>query len=292
MILSKHLKIVIYLILALIIAGCSKAFFYNRLDTLIGWYLDDYVELTNVQQQEFDEKLNTVLAWHRNEELSVYINFLDHVEKDLEKQINITVVNNWADEISSAYERIENKTIPLLYQTGEELNQDQVNSFLQNLWKRQAELEEEYLSRSNEEYAESNHKKLRKNLSRFLGSLNDEQDAMIKTTTSSLKRFDQAWLEERQLWYTSLEELLKRKPGWQRQFNEAYEVRKKTRTKNYHEYLDHNLKQTKLVIARVLNSRTDKQNQHIKREINNYKDEVKSIIAKSKNNEIKLAQTD
>ncbi len=259
---------------------------------MIGWYLDDYVELTDVQQAEFDEKLNSILTWHRNEELSTYINFFDGIEKDLDKPVNITVVNNWAEQILSAYERIEDKTIPLLYQTGEDLNQEQVNTFVKNLWNRQAELEEEYLSRSNEEYAENNHEKLSKNLTRFLGSLNKEQDAIIKTSTHSLKRFDQAWLEVRRNWYTSLEELLKREPSWQQKFDQAYETRKKTRTKSYHEFLDHNLKQTKIVIAKVLNSRTDKQNQHLRREIGNYKDEFKSIIAKSKNNEMKLTQTD
>ena len=50
--------------------GCSStSFFYNRLDTLINWYVDDYVTLTRDQRAEFENQLNELLTWHRREEL-------------------------------------------------------------------------------------------------------------------------------------------------------------------------------------------------------------------------------
>ncbi len=275
-------KIIIPFLFILIITGCSKAFFYNRLDTLIRWYLDDYVELTDTQQMSFDKKLDMLLKWHREEELKVYIGFLDQVEEDLKKTIDMTIVNNWEDQIILAYKRLETKMLPLFYETGEELNQQQIDQLIKNLWERQTELEEKYLSRSDEEYTEISHEKLKKNLKRFLGPLNNEQDEIIKTTMISPKRFDKAWLEERRLWYTSLQELLKRESDWQQQFIKAYQTRIKTRTQNYNESLNYNLEKTKQATVKVLNSRTEQQNQYLIRELNNYKDEFNSIIAEKK----------
>lgn len=283
-------KILIPLLLILFISGCSKAFFYNRLDTLIAWYLDDYVELTELQEENFDERLNTILKWHRNEELLTYVSFLDEIENDLNKTVTINVVDDWAEQVYSAYERIEDKIIPLFYQTGEELNQEQIEAFMEKLWKRQTELEEEYLARTDKEYAEENQKRLIKNMSRLLGSLNSEQKAIIETGTQSLKRFDQAWLEERRIWYITLQELLNDQANWQQQFNDAYTIRKEIRTEKYNDYLQHNLKTNKLLIAKVLNSRTEKQNSHLMREINNYKNDFNAIIAKSKDSNAKIVK--
>ena len=44
-----------------------------------------------------------------------------------------------------------------------------------------------------------------------------------------MKRFDEVWLEERQLWLKTLQELLAREPGWQEALQAAWTLRKKNR---------------------------------------------------------------
>ncbi len=274
-----HIKFFAPFLFILLIVGCSQSFFYNRLDTLINWYVDDFVELDREQQVNFDKNLNTVLSWHRNEELSRYIEFLDQIETDIEKPVDAKIVDDWTEQVLDALGRVDDKFIQLFITTTEDLSQEQVEALIMNLWEKQKENEEEYLSRSDEEYSNDSAERLSDNLGRFLGPLTDEQEDIIKSATRSFKRFDQAWLEERQQWYATLEQLLNREPGWQQQFNDAYKERDKIRTEKYHAYLDHNTEQIKLVIAKVVNARTDEQSRYLKREINKYKDEFKVIIS-------------
>ena len=62
--------------------ACSNKFFYNQLDWLIPWYVDDYVDLTLVQKENLDKQVEMLLQWHRGEELSQgYIAILDRHRK-------------------------------------------------------------------------------------------------------------------------------------------------------------------------------------------------------------------
>ena len=56
----------------LCLPGCSgTTMVYNRLDTILAWYLDDYVELSVPQEQQLDNTLRPFLSWHRQQELLV-----------------------------------------------------------------------------------------------------------------------------------------------------------------------------------------------------------------------------
>ena len=48
----------ILLIGLLALTGCSSKFAYNNFDWLVYWYVDDYVELTNEQEDLFDVKID------------------------------------------------------------------------------------------------------------------------------------------------------------------------------------------------------------------------------------------
>ena len=50
-------SILICLVLAVLVSGCSFRFIYNHLDWWTNWYLDDYVTLSKQQQTLFDLSL-------------------------------------------------------------------------------------------------------------------------------------------------------------------------------------------------------------------------------------------
>ena len=71
------------LLLAVCLVACSTSFAYNRLDWLIVWYANDYVDLSREQKGFLKARLEPVLEWHRHEELLTCIDLLDRIEKDL-----------------------------------------------------------------------------------------------------------------------------------------------------------------------------------------------------------------
>src|SRR5687768_1770525 len=60
---------------ALSVTACTN-YFYNRLDTLAAWYIQDLVSLDDDQRSDLRSWLEGTLQWHRRSELRRYATFL------------------------------------------------------------------------------------------------------------------------------------------------------------------------------------------------------------------------
>jgi hypothetical protein len=265
------------------ISACSNTFVYNQLDWIIPWYVDDYVDLTRDQKQTFKARLNTLLAWHRADELAGYIIIIDQIEADLAQPLSASQVEHWANLAMAAYERIEAKMLPVAFELGRSLSDEQMQEFIDSLDRGQSGFEEEYLERSDEEYLKDSKKSLADNLDDFLGRLTPGQVELIADAANSLQRFDALWLEERAEWLRTLSELLARGPGWEEAVTEAMAVRDRNRSEAYRAVYAHNAVIINTVIAEVLNQRTDKQSARLQREMDDFRRDLRKLISQSEN---------
>ena len=266
----------------LLLAGCGNTFLYNRLDWLIGWYVDDYVELSRAQEKVFQQRLRPVLDWHRREELALYAAFLQQIEADSAAPLDADTVRDWSRQLLLALERIEARLWPLIHEIGADLDQAQMAELLENIRARQRELEEEYLTRTDEEYAEDNFDRLSENLSDFLGPLSAAQEDQIARAAQAMRRLDQAWLEERRLWLKTLQRLSAREPGWQAALRAAWAQRKERRTPRYHAHRRHNMDIIHALVAAVLNARSERQDRHLQRELDSLQDDLQTLIGQAR----------
>ena len=273
---SLYRKILILLVIALL-GGCAS-FTYNRLDWLIPWYVDGYVDLTGEQRALLREQLTPGLKWHRSEELARYIEILDRIEADLAPPVDPNTVRAWADDMLAAAERVEKTMLGVALEFGAEVSDEQVDEFIANLWKRQHELEEEFLERSDAEYAEDDFDNLYDFLKRFLGRLNRDQQAYLREAAEGLVRFDKAWLEDRRNWLSTLEDLLQRESGWQEAVMQAYEARIARRAPEYVEAFEHNMGLITRAYARVLSSMTERQEEKARDEIEDLRRMIRKLM--------------
>ena len=270
------------LLALLLLAGCGNTFLYNRLDWLIGWYVDDYVELSRAQEKVFQQRLRPVLDWHRREELALYAALLQQIEADSAAPLDADTVRDWSRQLLLALERIEARLWPLIHEIGADLDQEQMAGLLENIRARQRELEEEYLTRTDEEYAEDNFDRLSENLRDFLGPLGAAQEAQIARAAQAMRRLDQAWLEERRLWLKTLQRLSAREPGWQAALQAAWAQRKERRTPRYHAHRRHNMDIIHALVADVLNARSERQDRHLQRELDSLRDDLQTLIGQAR----------
>ena len=270
------------LLALLLLAGCGNTFLYNRLDWLIGWYVDDYVELSRAQEKVFQQRLRPVLDWHRREELALYAALLQQIEADSAAPLDADTVRDWSRQLLLALERIEARLWPLIHEIGADLDQEQMAGLLENIQARQRELEEEYLTRSDEEYAEDNFDRLSENLRDFLGPLSAAQEDQIARAAQAMRRLDQAWLEERRLWLKTLQRLSAREPGWQAALRAAWAQRKERRTPRYHAHRRHNMDIIHTLVAAVLNARDERQDRHLQRELDSLRDDLQTLIGQAR----------
>ena len=270
------------LLALLLLAGCGNTFLYNRLDWLIGWYVDDYVELSRAQEKVFQQSLRPVLDWHRREELALYAALLQQIEADSAAPLDADTVRDWSRQLLLALERIEARLWPLIHEIGADLDQAQMAELLENIRARQRELEEEYLTRTDEEYAEDSFDRLSENLRDFLGPLSAAQEDQITRAAQAMRRLDQAWLEERRLWLKTLQRLSAREPGWQAALRAAWAQRKEQRTPRYHAHRRHNMDIIHALVADVLNARDERQDRHLQRELDSLRDDLQTLIGQAR----------
>ena len=246
-------KIAAVMLATLLLASCATSFTYNRLDWLIPWYVDSYVDLTRAQRQALQAELEPRLALHREEELARYVTILNGIEADLKRPVNAATIRRWVEEAVAAAQRVERSMMEVVLAFRSEVSDDQVNEFMHSLWQRQREFEEEFLDRNDAEYADDNIENLSSLLERFLGRLSRQQHGYVSEAAESLQRFDHAWLEERRGWLNSLEPLLRaRDTDWQTAVMRAYEAHLRDRTPGYYATFDHNLDQMANAYARAL----------------------------------------
>jgi len=252
---------------------------YNRLDTILPWYVDDYVDLDGTQEQRLDEELQPFLAWHRQQELPRYLQLLDDIEASLAQPFTAREVEAIYAGMEVAWLRLEEESLDWLLELGETLSDAQVQEFLAYLQERQQEYEEEYLPRTEAEYREETYDSLADNLGDYLGSLSKEQRERLRQAAASLQRSDEVWLEERAAWLARLGAMMQREPGWQQQVRAAIAARGETASARYREVYNHNLEVIFSAVADVLNTRSQKQDSYLRGELASMRGDLRTLIA-------------
>ena len=272
-----------YLLLALLfIGGCSSTtFVYNRLDFLLPWYLDDYVELDRAQETFLDAQLQPFLAWHRSEELPRYTQILDDITRRLDGPLTGQDVAAISLEFEQAWLRLEGRSLEWLLALGERLTEDQVQQFLDELWKKQEKYQEKYLERSDREYREDSYDSLVDSVQDYLGRLNKSQKQLLETASGELLRSDATWLRERAAWLQRLGVMMRREPGWQQAIRDAVQQRSETVSVDYVELYEHNLAVIHSALAQVLNSRSEKQDQRLRKKLTNLREDLQILVAQA-----------
>ena len=86
--------------------------------------------------------------------------------------------------------RLEDNMITWVIPMTRELSNEQITEFLQTMQTKTAQNENKYLSRNLQTYQNDNHKRIRKNLRRFIGGMNKDQLDLIDIASKEMIRVD------------------------------------------------------------------------------------------------------
>ncbi|MFL3655842.1 MAG: DUF6279 family lipoprotein [Halioglobus sp.] len=275
----------VWVVIALfVVSACSSTtYVYNRLDFLLPWYMDDYVDLDAEQEAYLDELLVPFLAWHRAHELPVYLTALNRIEDSLNQPLTAEIVGTIVTEFELAWLRLQSEGLERLLDLGASLSDEQIAAFLEALWEQQREFEEEYLERTEAEFFEDNDDNTRDTFQDYLGKLSDDQKQWVRDGSRRLLRSDQVWLKERAQWLTELGILLEREPGWQERVRVAISAKNNTMTPEYQRIYEHNMDAIYQLTAQVLNARSERQSRHVRGKLADVREDLETLIAQGQN---------
>lgn len=188
-------------LLILLLSGCSSKFAYNNLDWLVYWYMDDYIELNDKQEDVFDKRLEQWIDWHRSKELPKYIEHLEEVKIDVVNDaISEQRLLQHYEEATEHWQRLRAEITPALAEMAVQLSDEQVIRLFAALEQDNKENEEaieELNGKTEAERAEQRLDDLREDMSSRIGSLTDEQKAIIADFAPGFQRSSSLWLAYR-----------------------------------------------------------------------------------------------
>ena len=266
------------LMILIFLTGCSSTtFVYNRIDILLPWYLGSYVDLSRDQKQYLDELLIPFFNWHRHKELPRYAEIINSVQGLLDSEVEVKNIVLITQDVEESWFRLEDELLLWIIPLTKDLTDEQINNFLQVMQTKIIESENKYLKRNDQVYQKDNYKRLRKNLRRFIGTMNKEQLDLVKIASKSMRRVDAEWIQNRKKLVANLGSILQREEGWEQRFI-SITHRDDLVSKNYRDNYAYNIDVTHHLIAAILNTRTKKQDKKIRAQLKRYRTDIEILI--------------
>lgn len=279
-VLNSFMKKILLFSLIFLVGCSSTTFIYNRIDFLLPWYLESYVDLNQEQRQKLNELLEPFFEWHREEELPKYVKIIEDFESILDEKIELASIEAITHEVEQSWFRLEDNMIAWVIPMTRELSNEQITEFLQTMQTKTTQNENKYLSRNLQTYQNDNYKRIRKNLRRFIGGMNKDQLDLIDIASKEMIRVDGQWIDNRKALIENLKVILKRGDGWELDLENITHRDDKVAS-NYRRTYSHNIAVNERLFVEILNSRTEKQDKKLRSQLLRYKTDIKTLIAQN-----------
>lgn len=279
---SKIKTFTALLLFAFLLAGCSSRFAYNNLDWLVHWYLDDYVELEREQKVVFDENFDQWQSWHREQELIQYRNHLGELREQLSHG-NLSQ-QQWLGHFERGrghWMRLRDRISPELASFALLLSDEQIQSVFAEIADKRAEAIEEYQDVAEEDRLDERIEGMQEDVERWIGDLSDLQKSIIQDYAPRFRPTFATRLAYQQRMQTVARELLAQRgnqPDFQARFVRLLMSPEEYQDQQFKDDAEHN-RQLSAHMSAVLNQTlTDKQKQHIDKELGELIEDIDALL--------------
>ena len=197
-----------FVLASLFFSACSIRTMYNYLDWIIPFYIDDYVSLTDQQEEVFDRVTVQFLQWHRAEEMPRYERFIISFRDAQAAPMSEEQVLYLFDDAEALWTSLLQESLPSLLTISMDFNEKQLQEIDDALLADIEDLNKKYGSKSEKQRREFFRDKVHDTLKDWLGSVTDEQEEMIRTWSATRRDTTDGWLDNRRKWRLKFMELL------------------------------------------------------------------------------------
>jgi hypothetical protein len=193
------------------VAGCSTIRFgYNQADTLIVYMTNEYFDLDKAQEQEFRQRLDRFLAWHRRTQLPDYARFATEARTRLERGPVRADVYWFVDGIRDRYRTLVRQSFDDAVAIAVTLTPEQLHHLQRQLDKDNAKfVKETALDRGVEERKRAQFKKTYDQTRDWAGEVSREQEIRLREMVYAMPLVNHLRNEDRRRRQQELIEILK-----------------------------------------------------------------------------------
>lgn len=177
--------LLVSLLLALL-AGCSMGrLAYNNGETLSQIWLERYVDLRDDQKPWVQREINQLFAWHRREQLPVYIDILQKVQQRTQKPVSEDEVRADYDVIRARVLLIIDQALPSLADLALSMRPEQIAHLENKFAHNNDDYRREHLRDDIEQRHQTRYKKALKQAEYFFGDFSDAQEQRLKALSKA-----------------------------------------------------------------------------------------------------------
>lgn len=276
------MKQLAFIVLLLSLCGCTAKLAYNNLDWVIEWYLDDYIELTDVQSDVFDEKLSVLLSWHQAEELPLYLAQLGELVQDVKEQrMTLSRINYHQETIIQHWQRIKSKVLPEIVDMAPLLTKTQEESLFIALSQRNEEKRARLNKLDEQGKTDKKVERYKKSITRWFGYITENQETLITQRAMSFHLLGERWLNYQEHFQGELKALFAREDR-----GESFKKNLQTILMNPEVYRDASLEKDRLenahqyksLLSEIIRISEAEQRRFFATEVQDYMTDIKDVL--------------
>ncbi len=181
---------------------------YNRLDWLVAWEVDKYIELDGPSRVAFDSGFDSLWQWHRSTQLATYARDLREVAEAAQGTLTRDQIAGYLQRASDHGERLFLEALPPSARVLQALDDDQVRGLLEKMAEDRGEEAEEEAERTPDESRKQHERDVARSLRRWLGSLNGAQQARVRDWAAARRDEPALWKRHGEHWAVVFERTL------------------------------------------------------------------------------------
>jgi hypothetical protein len=195
---GHRLRLLLLCSLVAMLAACSSIrFTYNHGDTLLYWWLNNYLDLDSEQSGFVKRDIDSLFQWHRKTQLKDYVQLLQTGQRQLAGNITATDLHNDYDEIRSRTELLAFKALPELAELARTVKPDQIAQMEKKFNKNNDDYRKKFMKGDLEDQQKARFKKSMEQFDLWFGHFSSEQEAILRKASDARPLNNDIWLDER-----------------------------------------------------------------------------------------------
>ena len=278
-------RLITVLVMCLCFMGCTSKLVYNNLDWWVYWYLDDYIELNDVQEARFDEHLNAWLRWHKTSELRQYKAQLELLKQQIiTGTLDYKTISEHFEAGKGHWNRVKQVVSPTLAELAQTLSNEQVVTLFAKLEQDNQEERQKrarYLAKSIDEQREERIDSLTDSIESRIGKLTTEQQQIITTYSDQFISTRSYWIQYQQDILNAARRLFATRNTNEHFVEDLTALLSNPEQYRSDDYLRKSEENTKVMItlmSEIASTLTSKQRRYIIKNIDNLIDDVESLM--------------
>ena len=194
----NRLRTLLLIAMVLALAGCSSIrFTYNHGDTLMYWWLNNYLDLDSDQSGFVKKDIDNLFQWHRKTQLKDYTQLLANGQRQLAGNMTqADLAANYRD-IKARTELLAYKALPELADLVRTVRPEQIAQMEKKFAKNNDDFRKKFMHGNLEEQQKARFKKSMEQFDLWFGRFSSEQEAVLRKASDARVLDNNLWLDER-----------------------------------------------------------------------------------------------